>query len=49
MLCGFGGIVKPYHTTDAITLYNAPALDVARSLPDGSVNLIIKGNYDTIL
>ncbi len=33
--------MTPYHTANAITLHNAPALDVARSLPDGSVNLII--------
>ncbi len=33
--------MKPYHTAPTVTLYNAPALDVAQSLPDDSVDLIV--------
>lgn len=31
--------MTPYHTAPGITLFNAPALEVARSLPDDSVDL----------
>ncbi len=33
--------MKPYHTAPDVTLYNAPALEVARALGDDSVDLIV--------
>ncbi len=33
--------MTPYHTTENVTLYNAPALDVLHGLADDSVDLII--------
>src|SRR5690606_33469343 len=32
--------VKPYYEDGAVTVFHADALDLLRSLPDGSVNLI---------